>query len=200
MKISVYLLLALVLYAPDGNAQDKTPPPAAVKSPAPAAKQSAAPGADSAKPAVDPAKEKDIRRLLDVLGTRALFEQSFTEMNKNMRPMLENTLPAGEYRPKLIDAFFAKFQSKVDVQQLLDIAVPIYDRYLSHEDIKGLINFYQTPLGQKTVKALPQITVEVMGQSQKMGEDLGRQAMLEVLAEHPDFEKAMEEAQKSKQP
>lgn len=196
MKIPGLLLCVLLLCVPGVKCQDKNTPPATPQSQA--AKEKPASNVDASQRAIDPAKEKDIRRLLDLVGTRALVEQSVAEMSKTSRPVLESSLPAGEYRSKLIDAFFAKFQSKFDVQQLLDMAVPIYDRYLSHEEIKGLIQFYQTPLGQKTVKALPQITAEVMNESRKMGEGLGRQSMMEVLAEHPEFEKAMEEAQKQR--
>ena len=39
-----------------------------------------------------------------------------------------------------------------------------------------------------------------MDRSRKMGEDMGRQSMMEVLAEHPELVKAMEEAQKPTQP
>lgn len=196
MKIPGLLLCVLLLCVPGVKCQDKNTPPATPQSQA--AKEKPASNVDASQRAIEPAKEKDIRRLLDLVGTRALVEQSVAEMSKTSRPVLESSLPAGEYRSKLIDAFFAKFQSKFDVQQLLDMAVPIYDRYLSHEEIKGLIQFYQTPLGQKTVKALPQITAEVMNESRKMGEGLGRQSMMEVLAEHPEFEKAMEEAQKQR--
>jgi hypothetical protein len=198
MKTLIPVLCALLLCSTCSRAQEKPTPTPASKSQT--AKQAPAANATAVDKPVDAAKEKDIRRLLDLVGTKALVQQAVVDMSKNSRPVLENSLPAGEYREKLIDAFFAKFQSKFDVQQLLDMAVPIYDRHLSHEEIKGLIQFYQTPLGQKTVKALPMITTEVMEQSRKMGEGLGRQSMLEVLAEHPEFEKAMEEAQKPTQP
>jgi hypothetical protein len=196
MKVLIAVLCAFLLCSAPSRAQEKTVPAPAQKSQAP----KPAPTATVAEKPVDPVKEKNIRRLLDLIGTKALVEQAVADMSKNSRPVLESSLPAGEYRDKLIDAFFVKFQSKFDAQQLLDMAVPIYDRHLSHEEIKGLIQFYQTPLGQKTVKALPQITSEVMEQSRKMGEGLGRQSMLEVLAEHPEFEKAIDEAQKATQP
>jgi hypothetical protein len=35
---------------------------------------------------------------------------------------------------------------------------------------------------------------------QKMGGDVARQSMMEVLAQHPELEKAIEEAQKPSQP
>jgi hypothetical protein len=94
-----------------------------------------------------------------------------------------------------VDLFFEKFHAKLDLQKLLDLAVPMYDKYFSDEEVKGLVLFYQTPLGQKALKAMPQLSGELMEAGSKMGEELGRQSMVEVLTEHPDLEKAMEEAQ-----
>lgn len=82
----------------------------------------------------------------------------------------------------------------------MDLIVPIYDKYLSDEEIKGLIQFYQTPLGQKTLKVLPTVMSESREAGRKWGEGLGRDSMVEVLTEHPDLEKAMNDAKKTAQP
>ncbi len=57
-----------------------------------------------------------------------------------------------------------------------------------------MTRFYQTPLGQKALSVLPQTVVEIQAESMKLGERLGREAMVEVLDEHPDLKKALEEA------
>jgi len=153
-----------------------------------------APTAASAN--IDPAKEADIRRLMDLAGAKALGSQMTEGMGKNIKPMMTNALPPGEYREKLIDLFFVKFQTKADMQKLLDLIVPIYDKYFSDEEIKSLIQFYQTPLGQKTLRVLPQLMAESQEAGRKWGEGLGRQSMLDVLSEHPELAKAVEDAQK----
>lgn len=109
---------------------------------------------------IDPVKAADIQRLMDVAGTKAVVAETMNQMEANMRPMLVKSLPPGDYRDKLIDLFFERFRSKFDMQQFLDMAAAGYDKYLSDEDIKGLIQFYQTPLGQKTLTVIPKLTVE----------------------------------------
>jgi len=151
------------------------------------------------QPKIDPAKEADIRRLLDVAGSRAMAMQMMAEMEKNIRPLLTNSFPAGEYREKLIDLFFEKFHSKLDSEKLLDLAIPVYDKYLSDEDVKGLIQFYSTPLGQKAINTVPKLVSECTQAGQKMGEQLGRESMMEVLSEHPELEKALQETQRAAQ-
>ena len=56
------------------------------------------------------------------------------------------------------------------------------------------------PLGQKALSVLPQLSIELQGEGMKLGEKLGRQSMMEVLSEHPELQKALEEAQKGAQP
>jgi uncharacterized protein len=167
-------------------------PPASSKSPAQTAP---APTAQTVEKKIDPAKEADIRKLLELTGASTSMELTMQNMEKNIKPVLANSLPPGDYRDKLVTLFFEKFHSKMDLQKLLDLAVPIYDKYYSDEDLKGLIQFYQTPLGQKTVKALPSLMGELTEAGQRLGQDAGRVSMLEVLAEHPELEKAMEDAQ-----
>jgi hypothetical protein len=151
-------------------------------------------GAPTPALGIDPAKEADIRNLLEVVGTRQLANQAMQSMLSSMKPMLMNALPAGEYREKLIDLFFAKFQTKYGEQQIVDMAVPIYDKYFSDGEIKELTKFYATPLGKKTIVALPKLMADLQAVGAKSGEEAGRQSMEEVLAEHPDLAKAMEEA------
>jgi len=148
---------------------------------------------------IDPAKEADIRRLLDLVGTKGLLVQTMDSMSRSIKPLLANSLPPGEYREKLVDLFFAKFSSKADVQHLLDLAVPVYDKNFSHQEIRSLIEFYQTPLGQKAIATLPKVSVEMQEQGRKWGEDLGRQCMVEVLSEHPELADALNAAQSNSQ-
>jgi uncharacterized protein len=154
----------------------------------------------AAKPAqkVDPAKDAAIRKLFDVQGTRKAMEEVIAGISANMKPTLAQSLPPGDYQGKLIDLFFQKFQSKVKVDDLIEVSIPVYDKYFSKEDITGLIAFYQTPLGQKMNSVLPKVIIETQTAAAAIGQELGRQSMLEVLAEHPELAKALEEASKPK--
>jgi uncharacterized protein len=196
MKILSAFVCAVMLSAVNAKAQDKTPPASAPKQ----GNTNAAAAASAPKDGISPEKEKDIRQLLDLVGTKTLMAQAMEQMEKATRPELENSMPAGEYREKLIEAFFTKFRQKFDVQKMVDLALPIYDKYFSLEEVKGLIRFYETPLGQKSVSVLPQLTAELMNQGRQVGEDAARQSMMEALAEHPDLQKQMEDAQKAAQP
>jgi hypothetical protein len=160
--------------------------------------QNSTTAAESAK--IDPAKAADIRRLLDLVGTKELMAQTLGGSMQGMKPLLMNSFPAGAYREKLIDLFIAKFQSNFNGDKFLDLAAVYYDKNLTHEEVKGLIQFYQTPLGQKTLSILPKLTSELREAGSKMGKEIGRRSIQEVLAEHPDLAAALEEASKAKAP
>ena len=182
--------LAFLWLAPLAFGQDAAVPQPALAKPQ---EQASTPAAK-----VDAAKEAAIRKLFEIQGTRAAVEKVIAGMSDNMRPMLAKMLPPGEYQEKLIPLFFNKFQSKLKPDDMLNISVSVYDKYFSKEDIEGLTQFYQTPLGKKVMSVLPQVLIESQTAGMKMGEDIGRQSMLEVLAENPDLEKAMEEASRRK--
>jgi hypothetical protein len=190
------LALASLLLAGSLGAQTQSQHAPAANSPA---QQQVAPSSGPSAPApsgIDPAKEADIRQLLEVTGAKSLMMQVMSDMETNLKPALTSSLPPGDYRAKVIDLFFDKFMARANIEmpKLVDAAVPAYDKYLSDEDIKGLIRFYQTPLGQKTLSVLPQVTAEMQAQGEKLGQRLGRETMMEVLSEHPDLAKALEDA------
>ena len=143
---------------------------------------------------IDPAKEADIRHLLEVAGTAAVIQQVMKSMEQSLKPTMASSLPPGDYRGRLIDLFFERFRSKFDANRLVDLAVARYDENFSDEEIKGLIKFYETPFGQKVVSLLPKLTVELQQDGQKLGQQVGRDSMVEVLSEHPDIAQALQDA------
>ena len=121
--------------------------------------------------------------------------QVMNQLKAGLRPTMTQALPPGEYRAQLVDLFFEKFSSKLSLDALLDLIVPIYDKYLSDDDIKGLIQFYGTPLGQKAISVLPKVMSEAQAQGAILGQKIGRESMAEVLSEHPELASALQAAQ-----
>ena len=197
MKIHL-TLVALALGAAPLWAQNPAPqtPPAKPQS----APSSPVSPAQTTPAKIDPEKEAAIRRLPEVSGAKAAANQTVTGMMENMKPLLLQSLPPGEYREKLLGLFFEKFKTKLDVQQLVDLAIPIYDKYFTLEEINSLRQYYQTPIGQKILMVLPKVVTEMQSQGMKLGQKLGQESMREVLNEHPDMMQALQEADKASKP
>ena len=71
-----------------------------------------------------------------------------------------NSLPPGDYRDKLVDLFFEDF-IQTEYSAVLDGRRCVRQVPLAMKISKGLIEFYQTPLGQKTLTVLPKLSVEL---------------------------------------
>jgi hypothetical protein len=151
-------------------------------------------------PRMDPGKVADIRHLLDLIHAAALATQAMASAETSVRPLMVSSFRPGAYRDELIELFFAKFHSKLSGQALVNLLVPIYDKHLTGDDVKGLILFYETPLGQKMITVLPQVMAESQEAGRKWGENLGHDSIMEVLAQHPDLAKAAEAANKPSEP
>lgn len=111
-----------------------------------------------------PEKIKDIRRLLDVTGAGKLGMQVMGQMVVQFKAML----------PKVPPKFWDDFMREANADELINLIIPIYDRHLSHDEIKQIIKFYETPAGRKLITAMPQITQESMEAGKQWGAQLGQ--------------------------
>jgi hypothetical protein len=187
------LLASALLFCFYAQAQSATSPTAAPPG---------APGAatEPAPAKIDPAREADIRRLLELSGTQQMMLQTVSQMATTMKPLMTNALPPGDYREKLVDLFFAKFLSKDLTTGVLNLTVPLYAKYFSDAEIGELIAFYQSPVGRKLVSVNPQLLSDVQQGAMKLGQELGGQCMREVIAENPDLIKQADAAGKAPSP
>ena len=136
-----------------------------------------------AAPQIDAAKEADIRRLIELTRASKAAQTIMATTIEQMKPFLEKSLPEDPHKAEIISTFLERFQKRFNLEDLFNRIVPIYDRHLTHDDIKGLIQFYQTPLGQRVVQALPQIVQESQAVGAQMGQEIGQQTMMEVVQE-----------------
>lgn len=124
----------------------------------------------SAVRAEETLKQKDIRKLLKITGSGELGTQVMGQMIGNMKKAM----------PQVPDKFWADFMKEVHTDELIDLIVPVYDRNLTHDDVKELIRFYESPTGKKFVSVLPKITQESMVVGEKWGRDLAMKVMTKL--------------------
>jgi hypothetical protein len=119
---------------------------------------------------IDPAKEKDIRALLELTGAAKLGTMIIDQMFEPMKKMQPN-LPA---------EFWTDLKKEMRPDELIDLVVPIYDRQLTDGEIRDLIKFYQTPTGKKLVRVMPQLTQDSMVVGKQWGAQLGARIMKRI--------------------
>lgn len=115
-------------------------------------------------------KQKDIRKLLNITGSGELGTQVMGQMIGNMKKAM----------PQVPEKFWADFMKEVHTDELIDMIVPVYDRNLTHDDVKELIRFYESPTGKKFVSVLPKITQESMVVGEKWGRELAMKVMTKL--------------------
>lgn len=110
----------------------------------------------------DTSKISDIRKLLEITGSGNLGIQVMNNMINSYKQMM----------PNVPQTFWDNFIKEVNAESLIELIIPIYDKYLTHEEIKDIIRFYESPSGRKLIKVLPSITEESMEAGRNWGKDI----------------------------
>ena len=130
------------------------------------------PPAVTAAPALDPSYEADIRKLLEVTGSAALAQQVMDQMMVHMKPLA----------PNAPEEFWTEFRASVNSSDLIDMLVPIYAKYFTHEDIVALLAFYETPTGRKLISSQPALVQESMEAGAEWGRRIASDVMMRLEA------------------
>jgi len=136
---------------------------------------------------VDPGKEADIRVLLELTGAAKLGDQMQKAFLEQVRAGFADSLPQNERSKHFMDAYIERFQKKFNPQALTELTIPIYDKHISGEDLKGLLAFYRSPLGQRTLKALPLVLQESREKGAALEQKAAQETLDELKAEYPEF-------------
>jgi hypothetical protein len=192
--MKTWLAVCLFLLAVPMQAQTSAAP----ASSAPSAANQASP---TPAPAVDPEKAAAIRHLLELNGTKTVTQELMNTMLPKMATLLHSSFKGtcGD-DPKCLqlgDLVSIRMQDKManSVDQLIDRIIPVYDRHFSKEDIDGMVQFYQSPLGSKVAQNIGAISRESESAGGQIGQDIAKQSIEEVLQEHPDLRGAFQQHQ-----
>lgn len=124
---------------------------------------------------VDKEYSKTLKQMFEVSGTKesyqaatkqmfTMFKQQYSGVEKDVWNDLENEF------------------SQTSIDDLTEMLVPVYSKYMTKEDLEELIKFYKTPVGKKFAKSTPLIMQESMQIGQQWGMKIGE-----------DFKKKMKE-------
>ena len=151
------------------------------------AAQNASQDAQAVTPAkaIDPAKEADIRSLLELVGARDMIQDAADNAVSQFKEKISASMPNNERAQNLANTFAAEFHKKYDPDDLMNQLVVIYDKHYTDEEIKGLLQFYGSPLGQKAAAEMPKINREIVAATRAISNQAARQAWQELKAENP---------------
>ena len=54
------------------------------------------------------------------------------------------------------------FKKALNADEMMELVIPVYEKYLTTEDLEGIIGFYKSPAGKKLLIAQPKIMKDSM--------------------------------------
>jgi hypothetical protein len=121
-----------------------------------------------------------IRQLLTVSGS---LDQSRHTMNLLIDRLQQATPASG-----VSGSFWDRARARItDERSLLQLWTPAYAHYLSDEDVRAMIAFYESPLGRRYVAVLPVIRSETLDAATTLANTAARRAVREVLGPLPQY-------------
>jgi hypothetical protein len=107
-----------------------------------------------------------LEEMIQVSGTAEVFNATIDQMKNHFKTQMPEI---SDSNWKDIDAYI-----KGSFSELIEQLTPVYKKYLTEEDLKHIIDFYQTDTGKNFAQKAPLIAQESMLIGKKWGMQLGQ--------------------------
>ncbi|HEB87611.1 MAG TPA: DUF2059 domain-containing protein [Gammaproteobacteria bacterium] len=115
-----------------------------------------------------PASKESIRKMMIEAGSGKIGVQIMNQMIPAMKRMI----------PKAPDKFWKDVMAEVNENEMIELVIPVYQKYLTEEDIKGINAFYASAAGKKLIKVQPAILRESILIGRQWGQQIARKILL----------------------
>ena len=147
------------------------------------------------------ATPEDVQALIEVTHGRRNAQAGMDMMREQMKrgsrdAFLKKYPDASPEVLKKLDGVLDGAMKVVTVDELIPAMVPVYQKYLSHNDAISIISFYSSPAGQKYLDRMPAMLKEVGDVSGAMvrshldeiqsSTEKGMKEFEKYIADHPD--------------
>jgi hypothetical protein len=194
MKLRAAVIAGLLFAAGPALAQTpaaSTPPTLAPHAtPGQAAPAKPAAQAPPAAEKIDPAKEAAIRHLMDITESSKMGESIANFITGQVHNGVGRGLTADQL-PKFMDTFSQKFTAGLPPTAVNDAIVAIYAKHFSMEDIQGLTKFYESPIGQRIVKEMPDVDQQMRSAGQQIETTAAIAALRSMMDEYPQLKQML---------
>ena len=145
-------------------------------------------GNSSAAPSnsMDATKETDIRSLMELAGARDLVQDGASNAIEQSREKLLETVPNNDKGQAFVNAFAASYQKKFDVDRVTEQLASVYDKHFTEDEIKGLLQFYGSPLGQRVAAEMPKISREIQAATRAASNKAAKEALAELKQQNSE--------------
>jgi uncharacterized protein len=158
----------------------------------PAAQAPAAPVQTPPAPAekIDPAKAVAIRHLMDITESSKMGDNIANYITGQVHNGAGRAIPADQL-PKFMDTFSQKFTAGLPPTAVNDAIVAIYAKHFSMDDIQVLTKFYESPVGQRIVKEMPDVDQQMRVAGQQIETTAALAALRSMLDDYPQLKQML---------
>jgi hypothetical protein len=142
-------------------------------------------GVGPAGHSIDPAKEADIRSLMELVGARDAMQDFAAHGADQMRENLLDSVPASDRGQQFVNAFVEAYKAKFNADDATAQLVAIYDQHFTQDEIKGLLQFYGSPLGQKFAAEMPKINTEMQAANRAFSTRIAKDVLQDLRKQYP---------------
>lgn len=114
-----------------------------------------------------------LKKFFEISGNSATSTIAIDQMIEILKPQYPN-IDSKEW-----ERIGKDFMQK-SMNQFIEMSIPIYQKYLSKSDLEEMIQFYQSPIGQKFAQSNTFIAKESMSIAQKWGMELSKKLIEEI--------------------
>lgn len=118
----------------------------------------------------EPASKQSVQQLMRNTGAGNMGIQIMNQMLPSLKRMV----------PDAPEKFWTDFMAEVNADDMVNMVIPIYQKYLTEEDIRAMNKFYSSPTGRKLIRVQPSI----MHESMMLGQQWGRGIAQKVLTRY----------------
>ena len=144
-------------------------------------------GSTKTSNSIDPVKDADIRALLELVGARDQVHDSVHQIAEQYREKLLATVPSNEKGQAFVNTTINEYEKRYDVDKVNEQLVVLYDKHYTDDDIKTLLQFYGSPVGQKVAAETPKIAHEIQAASRTAGTKAAKEALQEMREQNPQI-------------
>lgn len=113
------------------------------------------------------ANKAKVKELLELTGSAKIGVQIMNNMIPSFQKSYSN----------VPEQFWKDFLKEINIEEIEELIIPVYEKYYTDEDINNLIAFYKTPTGVKVIQTMPQVLQESMSIGNKWGAQLAELVM-----------------------
>ncbi len=134
---------------------------------------------------MDAAKEADIRSLMELVGARDVIQDATIKGTEQFRENLIASVPQSDRGQQFVNAFIADYQKKFNPDEVTSQLLVIYDKHFTDDEIKGLLQFYGSPLGQKFAAEMPKIAAESQAANRGVSTRVAKEVLQDLRRQYP---------------